>query len=144
MSDMESLREESCIFCRIVAGEVPAHKVYEDDRLVSFLDIGPLSEGHLLVVPKAHYVTIDEMPGDLAASCMAVVPMLSRALRDATGAQAWNLLQNNGREAGQLVEHVHFHLIPRRGDEGLDINWPAGKLDPDKADDLQQRIRAAI
>ena len=129
-----------CIFCKIVAGQIPSHKLYEDEKVFSFLDVGPLSRGHCLVIPKAHYVTIDLMPDDLAAACLAVAPRISRALVIATQAAGWNILQNNGSVAGQAVGHVHFHLIPRTDGDGLGFRWPAGKLDTDDAAKLVNTI----
>lgn len=144
MSDIESQRVAECVFCKIVAGEIPCYKVHEDEQVLAFLDVGPLSEGHVLVIPKAHYTTLDEMPGELAAACVRIMPRLSRGICEATGTWAWNVLQNNGRKAHQVVDHVHFHIIPKRGGTGLGITWPSGKLDADKAKDLQQRITAAM
>jgi len=132
--------DPSCIFCKIVAGEIPCHKLYEDDHVLAFLDIGPLSRGHSLVIPKKHYDTIDQMPPDEAAACMAVVPRLSRAILEATGAEAWNVLQNNGKTAGQAVGHVHVHIIPRAEGDGLGFRWPAGELDNDTARLLREAI----
>ena len=130
----------NCIFCKIAAGDIPSHRLYEDDRVFAFLDIGPLSVGHCLVIPKAHYRTIDQMPDVLAAACMSVIPRLSRAVVAATGVAGWNVLQNNGEVAGQEVDHVHFHLIPRCDGDGLGFRWPAGKLDPDQAQELVKAI----
>ena len=89
----------TCIFCKIVAGQIPCHKLYEDERVLAFLDVGPLSRGHTLVIPKGHYLTIDQVPAEVAAACGAVLPRLSRAVAAATGATAWNVLQNNGKAA---------------------------------------------
>lgn len=136
--------EADCIFCKIVAGEIPSHKVYEDDRVLGFLDVGPLSRGHTLVIPREHYETIDRMPDELAAACMAVVPRLSRAIVAATGAAGWNVLQNNHRVAGQAVNHVHVHIIPRSEGDGLGYRWPAGKLDEQEAKALREAIAAAV
>ena len=132
--------DPDCIFCKIAAGQIPCHKLYEDDQVLAFLDVGPLSEGHTLIIPKAHYVTIDQMPADLAAACMAVVPALSRAIVAATGAEGWNVLQNNGRISGQAVDHVHVHIIPRRSGDGLGYRWPAGNL----TDEDAQRLTEAV
>lgn len=137
-------REAGCIFCRIAAGEVPANKVYEDERVLAFLDVAPLSVGHTLVIPKDHYATLDQMPGDLAAACLAVVPRISRAVLAVTGATpgsgAFNLLQNNGTLAHQAVDHVHFHIIPKTEDAGLGIAWPTMQLDAEQARALRAKI----
>jgi len=136
--------DPNCIFCKIVAGAIPCHKLYEDEQVLSFLDVMPLSRGHLLVIPKAHYATLDAMPDDLAAACLRVVPRLARGLIKATGVKDWNLLQNNGKPAGQAVFHVHFHLIPRVENDGLGYRWPAGKLDQTTAPQLAAAIRAGM
>lgn len=145
--------DPDCIFCKIVAGEIPCHKLYEDDLVLSFLDIGPLSTGHTLVIPKGHYVTIDQVPEETAAAMFLVVPGLSKAIMQATGAESWNLLQNNGAAAGQAVGHVHLHIIPRpAGDsrdapthgQGLPFGWPAGEIDHAKAAELAKQISEAL
>jgi histidine triad (HIT) family protein len=136
--------DPDCIFCKIGAGQIPCYKIHEDSQVLVFLDIGPLSRGHCLVVPKAHYETLDQVPEDLIAACVALVPRLSRAVLAATGAKAWNLLQNNGSVAGQAVGHVHFHLIPRAPGDGLGYRWPAGKLDPALGASLAETISAGL
>ena len=128
MPDATAPADPSCLFCRIIAGEIPCHKVYEDGRVLSFLDIGPLSRGHTLVIPKGHYETLADMPDELAGACMAAASRISRAVMAATGGEAWNILQNNGQIAGQVVPHVHFHIIPRTEGDNLGFRWPAGKL----------------
>jgi len=145
MAEPTPERDPHCIFCRIVAGEVPCHKVYEDDRVLAFLDVGPLSAGHTLVVPRAHARTLDEVSEADAAAIGALLPRLSRAVMRASGAGAWNVLQNNGEAAHQAVNHVHFHLIPKHTDgSGVGIDWPAGKLDDAQAKRLRETIAAAL
>ncbi len=129
-----------CIFCKIVAGDIPCHKVYEDEHVLSFLDIGPLSRGHTLVIPKAHAVTLDELSDEAAAACGLAAKKVGAAVAQATGCDGWNLLQNNGEVAGQVVMHVHFHIIPRTPDDGLGYRWPAGQLDDDAAAELKAAI----
>jgi histidine triad (HIT) family protein len=102
------------IFARIIRGEIPCHKVYEDDHVLAFLDIGPLSEGHTLVIPKEPAVTLDQLSDESAAALGRVLPRICRAVLAETGARAYNVLQNNGESAHQVVEHVHFHVIPTR------------------------------
>lgn len=128
------------IFTKIVAGEIPSWKIYEDEHVYSFLDIGPLSKGHTLIVPKKYYRTLDELPDDVAAALGVAVKKVGKAVAEATGCQGWNVLQNNGRLAGQVVEHVHFHIIPRNEGDGLGYRWPAGKLAEDDAKQLQADI----
>lgn len=145
--------DPACIFCKIVAGQIPCHKLWEDGRALAFLDVGPLSEGHALVIPKAHYETLDQVPAEDAAAIGAALPTLARAIMKATGATDYNILQNNGPAAGQVVPHVHFHLIPRPagnardGDapgHGLPFGWPAGELDSTRAGKLAEHIHTHI
>jgi len=116
------------IFTKILAGEIPCHRVYEDDKVLAFLDINPLSRGHVLIIPKEPAETLDQLSEDSAAAIGRVLPRLSRAVMAATGARHYNVLQNNGAPAHQAVFHVHFHIIPKLDDSGLGIDWPAGKL----------------
>ncbi|MFM7050829.1 MAG: HIT family protein [Planctomycetota bacterium] len=132
------------IFSRIIAGEIPCHRVYEDEHVLAFLDIGPLSDGHLLVIPKEAKAQIHELSDESAAAIGRVLPRLARAVMAATGATAYNILQNNGATAHQAVMHVHFHIIPRIGSAGLGVGWNAGKLDAARAADLVQRMRGAL
>lgn len=131
------------IFSKILRGEIPCHKVYEDDLVLAFLDVGPLSEGHTLVIPREPAVTVDQLSDDAAAAIGRVLPRLTRAVKKATGAPACNILQNNGAEAHQAVMHVHFHIIPRfpgRAQAGLEITWRPGKLDQGAAAELAGKI----
>ena len=132
------------IFLKIIAGEIPCWKLYEDAQVLAFLDIGPLSRGHCLVIPKTQYVTLDEMPPEEVAAVARVLPRLAKAVMAATGATAYNVLQNNGAVAGQEVNHVHFHIIPRGEGDGLGYRWHPKKLDAEEAKTLQVNIAAAL
>lgn len=121
------------VFSKILRGEIPCHKVYEDDRVFAFLDIFPLSRGHLLVIPKEAAATLDQLSDDSAAAIGRVLPRLARAVMKVSGASDYNVLQNNGAAAHQAVFHVHFHIIPKLGADGLGIGWKAGKLGDDGA-----------
>lgn len=117
------------VFSGIIRGEIPCHKVYEDGRVLAFLDIFPLSRGHTLVVPKEAAETIDRLSDESAAALGRVLPRLCRAVMRATGCAAYNLLQNNGAAAHQAVFHVHVHIIPKYPDgTGLGIGWKPGRL----------------
>ena len=112
------------IFSKILAGEIPSHKVYEDDFVYAFLDINPLSPGHTLVIPKEPAETLDSLSDDASAALGRVLPRLCRAVMAATGTTEYNVLQNNGSRAHQAVFHVHFHIIPKpEGDGGLGVKW---------------------
>lgn len=133
------------IFSKIIAGEIPCHKVYEDAHVLAFLDISPLSKGHTLVIPKEPAPYLDELSDEAAAAVGRVLPRLCRAVVKATGCQAYNVLQNNRPEAHQAVFHVHFHIIPKPNeDEGLEIGWDPGRLDDAAAKELLSKIRAAL
>ena len=133
------------IFSKIIRGELPCHKVYEDEWVLAFLDIGPLCEGHTLVIPKEAVATLDKLSDDAAAAIGRVLPRLSRALMQATGATDFNILQNNGAAAHQAVAHVHFHIIPKYADgKGLGIGWKTVPFDAGRAKALLQSIKAAL
>ena len=132
------------IFSRIVRGEAPCQKVYEDEHVLAFLDIMPLSEGHTLVIPKEPAATLDALSDEAAAAIGRVLPRLCRAVMMATGAAAYNVLQNNGAVAHQAVMHVHFHIIPKFGGGGLGIHWPARQLADATARELQEKIRRGM
>jgi histidine triad (HIT) family protein len=133
------------IFGRILRGEIPCHKVYEDDQVLAFLDVGPLSAGHTLVIPKEPAATIDQLSDEAAAAIGRVLPRLARAIMRATGVSAYNVLQNNGTAAHQVVMHVHFHIIPKPSpDQGLGIGWPAGQVDQAAVAALAGKIAAAL
>src|SRR5512138_131520 len=110
------------IFSKIIRGEIPCHRVYEDEHVLAFLDVGPLSSGHTLVIPKERKAQLHELSDEQAAAIGRVLPRIARAVMKATGATAYNVLQNNGAAAHQAVFHVHFHIIPKpEGGGGLGI-----------------------
>ena len=129
------------IFTKILAGEIPCFRVYEDEHVLAFLDINPLSRGHTLVIPKEPAETLDQLSDESAASIGRVLPKISRAVLQATGAVAFNVLQNNGATAHQAVMHVHFHIIPKYPDgTGLGIGWPALTLTGEEGKALAESI----
>lgn len=109
----------SCIFCKIVAGEISAAKVYEDAEVLAFLDIAPLTKGHTLVIPKVHHFSITTVPAPLAGLVLATGARVGAALMRAVKADGFNLLLSNGTVAGQVIPHVHLHVVPRSPDDGL-------------------------
>lgn len=133
------------IFTKILAGTIPSHKVYEDQHVYAFLDIGPLSRGHTLVIPKEPAVTLDQLSDEAAAAIGRVLPRLCRAIKDVTGCAAYNVLQNNGSVAHQVVMHVHFHIIPKPNEtEGLGVEWPTTTIDHDDAKTLAAALTAHL
>ena len=135
---------QDTIFGKILDGEIPCHKVYEDDHVLAFLDVGPLSRGHTLVIPKERKAFVHELSDESAAAIGRVLPRLSRAVMKATGTQDYNILQNNGAAAHQVVKHVHFHIIPKTIEGGLGVGWPAGDLADAEAAELVDSIQAAL
>jgi histidine triad (HIT) family protein len=133
------------IFGRIIAGQIPCHRVYEDERVLAFLDINPLSRGHTLVIPKEPAETLDKLSDESAAALGRVLPRICRAVIEATGVSQYNVLENNGAAAHQAVLHVHFHIIPKPDPgHGLGIVWPARSLDPKDASVLVKSITDAL
>lgn len=115
---------EDCLFCKIASGDGKAEKLYEDGKTLAFLDIFPASQGHSLVIPKKHYRTLTDMsPGDLAAT-IKTVQKIGKAVAKAMNAGGFNVVQSNERAAGQVVFHVHFHVIPRKEGDKLSFSWP--------------------
>ena len=136
--------DPDCIFCKIISGHIPAHKIFENNQILAFLDVGPLSAGHTLVIPKGHWVTLDQVPDEVSAAIGRILPRLSRSVTKAVGASSWNLLQNNGRPAHQFVDHVHFHIIPKIDSAGLGIEWCPIQMDNGLAEQLRQRMAEGL
>jgi len=134
------MMQTDCIFCKIVAGQIPCYKVFENDYALAFMDIGPISIGHTLLIPKTHVDRIDQCPPDILAQTAKVLPQLAGAVAAAVNAPAYNILCNNGSAAGQVVRHLHFHIIPRQEKDGVFTQWPAFKYPEGKADMLCQKI----
>ncbi|MDD5011982.1 MAG: HIT family protein [Phycisphaerae bacterium] len=135
---------DNCIFCKIASGQIPSVKIYEDEKVIAFLDIGPVSDGHALVIPKQHYTKVHECPPDVLSAVVSVLPKVAGAVFAALGADGYNVLCNNGRAAGQLVEHLHFHIIPRKSGDGVFSHWPAFEYPQGKAEELAEKIRAKL
>ena len=133
-----------CIFCKIVKGEIPCAKLYEDELTLAFLDIAPVAPGHALVIPKAHYEDLFALPETLGAALLAAQQRVGRAVMQAMGATGLNVQQNNAASAGQVVFHAHYHLIPRRAGDGLSL-W-TGTPYPDAAAvaAVAEAVRAAL
>lgn len=133
-----------CIFCKIVAGEIPCSLIMEDEAGMAFLDINPVRPGHALLVPKKHYERLTDMPGEEAGALLAALPRLATAVVKGTGADGFNVFQTNGACAGQVVPHVHFHVIPRKNNDGAGFRWKAGAYGGGEMDDVLARIKAGM
>ncbi|MCJ1250276.1 Adenosine 5'-monophosphoramidase [Trapelia coarctata] len=128
----------ACIFCKIIKGDIPSFKLFESPHLLAFLDIQPLSRGHALVIPKHHGAKLTDIPDEQLREILPVAKRLALA----TGAENYNILQNNGRIAHQLVDHVHFHMIPKPNEtEGLGIGWPMQETDMEKLKALFEEVK---
>ncbi len=130
------------VFARIVAGEIPCQSVFENEHVLAFLDIRPLADGHTLVIPKQEVAHLDQLAPDVAAELGRALALVARKVVQATGAAGYNVLLNNGRVAGQEVEHVHFHIIPRREGDGLGYRWRPQERTAAELEALAARIRA--
>ena len=137
-------RDANCIFCKIAAGTIPCHKIYEDTDVLAFLDIGPIVRGHTLVIPKHHAVNYLDCPPEIAVKLAAMMPQLCRAVVAATGAKACHVLVNNGPEAMQSVMHLHQHILPRFDGDHFRLPWPAQKLDSGEAAEIAAAVRECL
>lgn len=132
-----------CIFCKIIAGQVPSEKVFEDDRVLAFLDINPINAGHLLLIPKEHSDTLLEADPKVLQDLIAHVPRLARAAMAAVGADSFNLGVNTGRAAGQVVFHTHFHIIPRFATDSHRL-WGGQPYQNGKMQEVGEEIRKNV
>ena len=132
---------EDTIFDKIIAGKIPCAKVYEDEHVFAFLDISPLAPGHTLVLPKEKKRHLHELSDEAAAALGRALRRLCPAIMRAAGAEAYNVLVNTGEAAGQVVMHVHVHVIPRLPEAGLRVRWDAGQLEPDAARQIAEEIQ---
>jgi len=132
------------LFSKIVSGEVPCHKVWEDDAHLAFLDIRPMARGHTLVIPKEAKAQLHELSDESAAALGRALPRICRAVKQVTGCAGYNVLQNNGSSAHQEVMHVHFHIIPKSQSDGLDMQWSPGSLDTDDGAALAAALREVM
>ena len=137
-------RDPSCVFCKIVAGDIPANVVSVSELALAFLDVGPLADGHLIVIPQEHHESLLDLSPGAAAEIAQSLPVLGRALVRVTGASGFNLLQNNGAVAGQVVNHVHFHLIPRFEGDGLGFRWKPGTYAEGRAAEIADAYQHAL
>jgi len=135
---------DNCLFCKMVAGQIPVTKVYEDEVVLVFLDIGPISDGHTLVIPKQHFERLDDCPAELLGRVFSRLGKIAGAVATAMNSDGYNLLCNNGRAAGRIVEHLHFHIIPRNAGDGLFGSWPSYKYEEGKIEAIAGEIRRSF
>jgi histidine triad (HIT) family protein len=125
----------------MVAGQIPVTKIYEDDVVLSFLDIGPISDGHTLVIPKQHFEKLHKCPAELSGQVFSRIGKIAGAVTAAMNSDGYNILCNNGREAGQLIEHLHFHIVPRNVGDSLFRNWPSYEYKEGQIEEITKAIR---
>ncbi|KPL24932.1 MAG: hypothetical protein AMJ75_02505 [Phycisphaerae bacterium SM1_79] len=132
---------DDCVFCKMVAGQIPVTKIYDDQLVLAFLDIGPISDGHTLVIPKQHYEKLQDCPSALLGRVCSHLGKIAGAVVAAMNSDGYNLLCNNGRAAGQLIGHLHFHIIPRNAGDGLFSRWPCYEYRAGKIEAVAAKIR---
>ena len=135
---------EDCIFCKIIAGKIPSAKVYEDNYVISFLDIMPANKGHCLVVPKKHYETLLDIPDEDLTNLIRATKKITKALSLSIGNGSFNIIMNNGKIAGQLVNHAHIHIIPRFKGDRLRIKWSHKKYMGKEMQNVQEKIKKFV
>ena len=134
---------DGCVFCRMVAGEIPVAKVYEDEAVLAFLDIAPISDGHTLVIPKQHCTQVHECPPEMLAEVASRLGKIAEAAVAAVNADGYNVLSNNGKAAGQVVDHLHFHIVPRKVGDSVFTEWPARRY-KGQIEELAGKIRQRV
>ena len=130
---------EDCIFCKIIKGEIPSSKLYENEKVFAFLDITPVNKGHSLVIPKEHYETLMDMPDDILKEVSVIVKKISSAVKKAVNADGISIGMSNYKAAGQVVPHAHIHIMPRFEDDGLKF-WPQSKYEEGEIDEYKEKI----
>lgn len=136
------MREENCIFCKILSGDIPSRKVYEDDDFCVIMDASPATRGHCLILPKEHYANLFEMPEELLAKVMPLARKIGTVISDRLGCDGMNIVQNNGEAAGQTVHHFHMHMIPRYEDgRAEDVTWAHESFSDEELDEICSLLR---
>ncbi|HLD35869.1 MAG TPA: HIT family protein [Planctomycetota bacterium] len=138
------LPNSDCIFCKIVEGAIPSTKLFEDDSAIAILDINPITFGHSLYISKGHYATLLDVPEGKLGGIVKNLQKVVSALLKATGCEGFNIIQNNQRCAGQLVPHLHFHLVPRKPNDPIRFNWQIGTYQKDQSQKLAADIKKAL
>ena len=131
---------EECIFCKIAKGEIPSATLYEDEEFRVILDLGPANKGHALILPKAHYENLYDLPDEMAAHAMILAKKIATKMNGILNCDGYNLVQNNGEAAGQTVFHFHMHLIPRYTDDHAGITWTPGTLTSEDRDEILEKF----
>lgn len=130
-----------CVFCKIIEGDIPSYKVYEDNDVLAFLDISQVTIGHTLVIPKKHVENVFELDQDTASVLFSKIPLIANKLKKALNITDLNILNNNGKGAYQSVFHYHIHLLPRYENDNFSINFPSNKLSENEFKELMNNIK---
>ncbi len=126
------MKQDNCIFCKIIAGEIPSHTLYEDEQFKVILDVNPATKGHALILPKEHFANLYELPEETAADAMRLAKRMMKKMTEKLDCDGFNIVQNNGEVAGQTVFHFHMHLIPRYKNDGEILKYIAGEPDQEE------------
>ena len=135
------MSEKDCVFCKMLTGEVPVAKIYEDEIVLAFLDIAPVSDGHTLMIPRQHFERLHECPAEVLGKVGSRLGTIAGAVVSAMNCDGYNVLCNNGTAAGQLVGHLHFHIIPRSGGDGVFDRWPSYQYPQGRNTQIAEKIR---
>lgn len=133
-----------CIFCKIVSGEIPSSKVYEDAKIIAFMDAGQVNPGHVLVAVKEHIKNVYDLRADLAAAVFQVATGIAKAAKASMQPDGMTLLQANEKAGGQTVEHFHIHVLPRHLDDGVALTWPAKHPAKEELDRLADKVKSGL
>ena len=133
--------EQDCLFCKIVRGDIPSKKVYENDDTLAILDINPASEGHVLVMPKKHSETIFDSDEEDLKATISTVKLIADKIKDTLNPDGLNVIQNNGEHAGQVIAHTHFHVVPRYKDDKIIIGFPRDPIDEAKLNEILNKLK---
>ena len=134
------MKDCNCIFCKIANGEIPSTTLYEDEDFRVILDLGPATRGHALLLPKNHFANLFELDDETAQKAILVAKKMAGKMKDALGADGFNLVQNNGEAAGQTVFHFHMHLIPRYQGDQVGITWKPGELSDKDREEILAKL----
>lgn len=129
-----------CVFCKIVAGEIPSYKVYEDDDILAFLDVAQVTSGHVLVIPKKHYQNIFELDDEISQKIFVVTVRIAKKLQENLKINNLNIINNNGKKAGQEVDHYHLHLLPRYLNDNVEFKFNKQNLSKETMIEIQEKI----
>jgi histidine triad (HIT) family protein len=136
--------DAACVFCKIVAGQLPSFKLLEDDTTIAFMDINPVNPGHALAVAKGHWPTVDVIPADVLAAVARTAQKIAKASMTALQPAGVNLVQANGPAAGQSVPHLHIHIMPRRLNDDVSLNWKPKPGDRAEIEAICRKLKAAL